>query len=1158
MKRLWLVAAAMAPLSFAAAMAPQAQAQTTISNTTTTPQLTSTTGNLTITGAVQPNTSGNATTQVVAVTINSNASVNNQGTVSYNGHSFSTAIQAIGGNTGLISNSGSISDSESTTGDDTTAFGLGFGPFANGTNRFGIQIVGPGTFTGLPDANDGNATNVIDNTGSITVTGENSAAISIETDVDGGIFDSGTITVTGGNFSGNVSVPPTDVSYGIHSTGAITGNVTITGAITATGANATGVSLEQGLSGELLLQNTITATGYRSTAEEFDPAILAKFGADQILQGGPGLAIGGDVGGGVVIDVFRAGNATTTGNSGGDIVVEGSAPALLIGGVNPLTVGVVGNSTYGLIIGGAVLAAGQYPGFDSTGIQIGGNNTMPVTVGNVTAGDSFNAVTIAGGIDISGNVSASALTIGNLTGNFANPPGTGAATALHIGAEASTPLLTVSGGVEATSAGSSGTNPSAIAIQIDGNASLTTLNNSGNISAAITGVPSAGNRSASGGTVGTAIAVNDQSGTLTTVTNTGIISATITPIAPPQTVDKGNSTIWALNLTAATPVTVTQMADPNNINGITSPSIIGDVLFGSGNATLDLEGGNLTGDTFFGNGTNSLTIGNATTAAVMTGGLSQVTGGNLSVAVNNGELFMTSTGNISVPTLTIGGAGGNTTAKVIFSADPATNATGEFFVSGNATLGAGTEIGLNLLSKLTGNTTSPPTIFTVIQAGNLSAVSGIGTLVLGQLPYLYAGTTPPTLVVNQGAGGSVSVQLTKLSAAQLGLNAGEAAAYNAIYAAFDKPDVVPGGIGSIATAVLGADTRSSFLHLYDQFLPDYGGGVFETLTEGQQGLSRAEADAPTKLQTDTTRGWVQEIGYAANENSSANGNGFLGEGFGVAGGVEAARGDSVVGVAAAFLSASVDNGGTAASSALGGSAVEAGVYVRAGGPEGLKFNADVNGGVAWFNSTRVLVQESEATVTTPATTDPTTGAVTAAKTTTTDTVSLWRQANSHWYGALMSADFGVSYQKDVGKRLYVRPEASVNYSLMYEAAHKETGGGDAFDLSLKARTSQQATVQAAMVIGAHLGDAFHWQPEVTIGWRQIVTGGPGATSGQFVNGGPATSFTIPSNFNDKSGVVGRFGVHAGSAYADFSADAGGVFGNDYQTYDARAVARFLF
>jgi hypothetical protein len=40
--------------------------------------------------------------------------------------------------------------------------------------------------------------------------------------------------------------------------------------------------------------------------------------------------------------------------------------------------------------------------------------------------------------------------------------------------------------------------------------------------------------------------------------------------------------------------------------------------------------------------------------------------------------------------------------------------------------------------------------------------------------------------------------------------------------------------------------------------------------------------------------------------------------------------------------------------------------------------------------------------------------------------------------------------------------------------------------------------------------------------------------------------------------LARIGMRASGQYADFSADAGGEFRNDYETYDARAAARFLF
>jgi hypothetical protein len=89
-----------------------------------------------------------------------------------------------------------------------------------------------------------------------------------------------------------------------------------------------------------------------------------------------------------------------------------------------------------------------------------------------------------------------------------------------------------------------------------------------------------------------------------------------------------------------------------------------------------------------------------------------------------------------------------------------------------------------------------------------------------------------------------------------------------------------------------------------------------------------------------------------------------------------------------------------------------------------------------------------------------------------------------------------------------------------------------------------------------MGGVYHWRPELTIGWREVVSGGPGDTTARFISGGP--SFTLSPKFDDKGSLIARLGVRAGGQYADFSANAGGQYNSTYQVYDARAVARFLF
>ena len=155
----------------------------------------------------------------------------------------------------------------------------------------------------------------------------------------------------------------------------------------------------------------------------------------------------------------------------------------------------------------------------------------------------------------------------------------------------------------------------------------------------------------------------------------------------------------------------------------------------------------------------------------------------------------------------------------------------------------------------------------------------------------------------------------------------------------------------------------------------------------------------------------------------------------------------------------------------------------------------------------------------------------------------------------MSAQIKLNYPMTMG-RFYLRPEVTADYTVLYEGAHTERDGGSAVNLAVAAKTNQEATVQADMVMGATFGDAVKWRPELTLGWREIVAGGPASTSARFASGG--STFVLSPQFTEKGGLLARLGLRAGGAFADFSADAGGVFRSGYETYDARAMARFLF
>lgn len=1106
-RRLW-VAAALAPLSFAAV------AQADVNSATSTPV---STGGADVTigsgGSIAVNQTTPATNGPATVTVNTPNSVTNNGTLS------STETTSYSD-----TNADGILDSNK-VGTVVTA-----GQFAAGQNRYGVLVPDGVTGTGITNA------------GSISVVGENSAGISIGTGgLSGDLTHSGTITITGGNLGTN------DISYGVLSKGLISGSVKLTGAVTATGKNAQAVALFGGVTGGVTVSSALTATGYRSTTAPtyvgyrtilYSPTTAAQIAAApaELLQGGPALNIGGSVGGGV--NVTAADATVSPAVTQGAVTAYGSAPALLIGGASPLTVGAVASdaSHHGLVIGGAVSGAGTYQNFDGTGIQIGGSNPLTVPSGGVAAGGAFGTVNLTGGVLVTGSVTGSAE-----TADVGAVPGSNTAIGLHIGAGATVSNIdvksvkTVSGSTTTFTPGSlaaivtsnSPTGaPTAIALKIDAGGSATTLTNSGTISATVEGLATTtanGASTTAGGDHGDATAVLDSAGSLTSITNTRTISAAISPPVGTSVIQATSHTV-ALDLSAnTTSVTVTQSANPDSTTAAPiTPTIVGDIRFGNaGSGTLNVQAGTVTGAVSYGSGAaNALTISNdlspaaAGAVTTVTGAVTEAAGGLLNVNVASGTLNDRSTAPLNASNLHVGSAG-----VIVLDATAAESGSIILGAGDTATLDPGAKFGLNFTSKLTQG--AAPVAYTVIDAGAGTLTHGaIDTSFAGLLPYFYTGAVSTT--GTSGGPGTVVLTVGVADPHTLGLNAAEITAFNPIYKAFSADT-------SVATALLSKTNKADFVKLYDQFLPDYAGGAFESLAAGQQAVHRAQAETPVKLQSDETRGWVEEIGFDAHHDNTSS-NGYDGHGFGMVAGLESAHGDSAVGVTAAFLTTGVDDAAQTNNASLSASVAEVGVYWRAAS-DGLSVTASADGGWAFFNSRRFLYDASQTPV-------------------------LNKEADSRWNGALLSAQLETSYQMNVG-RYYVRPEVAADYILLYEAAHTEHGGGPAVDLAIASRTNTQASARADLVFGANFGTTIRWRPELTIGWREVISGGPANTSAHFVNVA-GTAFTLSPNYQDKGGVLARLGLHAGGNYADISADAGGQFRSGYQTYDARAVARFLF
>lgn len=1026
-------------------LAGAAQAETVISTATTTPVATATAANgapddirISSSGSIKP-------TGGAAVTLNSNNSVTNEGAITIEDASDATGILVTGGMTGQVKNAGSITIDETAEPKDNDGDGDIDGPFATGARRYGIRVTGPATFHG----------GIEQSAGTITVQGNDSAGISVETAIDGGLRTNGAITVTG------------DRSYGVHTASTVGGDVSIRSTVTAQGQGAVAVATDDNIGGQLVLGNAITATGFRYTTRPTDDAI-GKLEADDLLIGGPAVRVRGDVFGGITIDAPPADTnpndadedddgVTDSAETTGVIRSYGSAPALQIGSDSrSVRIGLDGrpSGAYGLDIKGAVQSAGVYDGVSTVGVQLGGMG---------------GSVSVEGGIRVLGEVSATSAKA--------------AATGMRLGSGVTAQRIYVEGG-KLTAASTSTDAVDVRALQIDAGASTGYLANSGTISATITG------------TKGSATAILDSSGTLRTIENNNAIVAGIANTSG----EAVTGSMVAMDLRANTQgVTVRQNA---NSSSTITPTITGDVLFGSGPARLELLAGVLNGGVAFGSGADTLVIDGG---AKMTGALTDA-GGGLTMNIAKGRLTATNIGAINLTSLDLGASG-----ELVLTADPTSGQSTLLNVAGGANLATGSKVGLRFASKLNEATT-----FTLIKAGALTA-GAVDQSLLDTTPWLYKAELRVDAPNN-----ALLADVRRRTATEAGLNAAEAGAYDAFFANFDRE-------ASVRDAVLSKTDAASFANLYDQFLPDFTGSLFHTLAAASDATNRALDENNGVIGGEGLRVWTQEIAFLVKRDVDRTTN-YDANGFGLAGGVETSyAGVGTVGLMTSFVNVDVDDDFAAAAESLGGQVFSAGVYWRdqAGG---LTANLGLNGGYAKMKSTRVVNDV---------------------------TAGLNREAKSDWNGVTFSAHAGLAYQFDAG-RFYAKPKLTADYFLLKEDGRSESGGGEAIDLSIEKRSSDQFSGFAGVTFGARFGEesAFAWVPELTAGWRQATGGGADVTTARFVAGGPSFSLEAPDLSG--GGPVVRLALRGQGDYFDFAVEGGGEYRDDYEAYDGRIVVRFLF
>ena len=887
MRILLATAVAIAPLMAATG----ALAQVVITTVRTTPIMTS---NATGTGpdAIRIATGGGITlASGTAVTVDSNHNFTMEGQSSITMSPAADGATAVLVNAGVTStvNIGSAISIVDTIANYSDSDGDGNidGPWATGTGRYGIRYA-----AGAPVTGD----LIVSTTGSISVDGNNSYGISIESGLNGRFQNLGTIRVFGDN------------STAINIQGPVTGAVTVLGTVAARGQNASAIAVASDVGGRLTLQGDINATGYRYTARG-NQAFEEALDPDDKLQGGPAVVIAGNVAGGVVVDRAPVdASATDTDEdadgipdaSEGEAVINsfGAAPGLLVGSaIRSISLGAVGtgDSAFGFINRGTISGQGVYDGVTANAVVFGGN-----------AGQTVN---IAGGIRNEG-------TIGSLA-QQAN------ATTLRIGEGTVAPLLFNSGSITAGVA--SDTAVASTAIRIDAGASVTTLTNNGSILAS------------AGGGAAIVTAILDRSGGLNTITNTRSLQATLganaagDPITGTATaIDvSANTTGVTLVQTGVTSTGAILDTDRDGVPDGNEPIIAGDIRLGSGGDMVDIRNGLVLGNIAFGAGADTLSI---TGGGVVRGALSD-SGGDLSINVANGVLDARHTSLLNVSTLTVGADG-----DLIITIDPANGTAGGFNVAGTATLATGAGLGVRFTSLL-----AAANRYTLIDAATLN----FGAIDLDSIennsPFLY--------VVQAGANvpaGEVFVDVRRRTAAEADLIASEASMFDAFYGAIGEP-----GAADIRNAFLAQTGREDFISLYEQLLPEHSGGPLLSLASGVDAVTRALTGRNASAAPGETSAWVQEINFYADKDKTDT-YGFRSEGFGVAGGLERGTGLGAVGLSVAFTSSDLEDPESAAEEVLSANLLELGLYWRAQGQYWTTW-ARAAAGYATFTSERRFV-----------------------------------------------------------------------------------------------------------------------------------------------------------------------------------------------------------
>ncbi|MEM6909868.1 MAG: autotransporter outer membrane beta-barrel domain-containing protein, partial [Pseudomonadota bacterium] len=656
----------------------------------------------------------------------------------------------------------------------------------------------------------------------------------------------------------------------------------------------------------------------------------------------------------------------------------------------------------------------------------------------------------------------------------------------------------------------------ATAIAIESGSNLPILRNSGTINAV------------TANDEGSATAIVDRSGSLGVVVNRGAIMA--------SGAASGSDRNVAIDLsTRGQDTAIRQLVAAS---GTSAPVISGDVRFGSGNDRFEIADGRVTGRTTFGAGNDRLLMsGDAVyEGSVSFGGQADVfelsdtarfsgdanfgTGaGTLTLsdeAIFSGRLFGAQNVDVTLEAGTLDVRGQTALSSLdvgedgvlVATLDGETAQTTALQVSGEAAFEDGAQIRLRVtdLNNAVG-TYDVVTAGSIVGGGDLEADDMI-------LPFLFEGELAATAT-------TISVEIERKAAEDLGLNRSGTAAFDALYEVLGEDD-------EIADVFLAADDAQSLGALVAQTLPDHAGGSFEGINRGIRTLNRHFIDPQPPFESEAGLRVISDLAYWGTSKDERETAPYDLNGYGARGGIEAITGIGAFGITTSYLWNDHD---TEIGNEVSSETFEVGAHWRhTFGPVA----AFARGSLGWadFEGTRIFVAG-------------------------TGDDRIDDVFGSDWSGDFLAISGGFSVEGG-SQFFFFRPSVTFDYLDLTEDAYTEVGDREAFELSVEERSSDELGMNLALALGADLfgmqrRDDFWLRLEAEGGWREILAGDLGETTARF--GESDDAFTLRPEDND-GGWFARLKAYAG----DGGYLIGGEVGAEEQFgevgYSVRATLRF--